>query len=72
MVSIPKAIAEEYLSPPKPKYFDEEIFVDRSWCLLNVMLIKRKGDIARRLGVGFIHELAWEQSRPISIFLKLE
>ena len=72
LMSRSKATAKENLFNPKPKYFDEEIFVDRPWRLLNVMLIEREGDIARRLGVGFIHETAWDQSRPISVFLKLE
>lgn len=62
----------DLLPPPQPKYFDEEKLIKRPWCLLNVMLIERENDIARRLGVGFIHEVAWVEANPTSMFIRLE
>ncbi|KAL9609351.1 MAG: hypothetical protein Q9167_005876 [Letrouitia subvulpina] len=62
----------DLLPPPQPKYYDEETFIKRPWCMLNVMLIEREDDVARRLGLGFIHEVAWLEANPISIFIKLE
>ena len=52
--------------------YDEDTFVKRPWCLLNVMLIERENDIATRLGVGFIHETAWIEANPMSMFVKLQ
>lgn len=43
--------------PPQPKYFQDETFVDRPWCMLNFILIERGNDVARRLGAGFIHDV---------------
>lgn len=71
LMSRSDGIASENI-PQRPEYFDESIYKNRPWCLLNVMLIERVGNIARRLGVGFIHEDAWVNSRPQSIFLKFE
>lgn len=62
----------DLLPSPQPKYYDEETFIKRPWCMLNVMLIEREDDVARRLGVGFIHDVAWLEANPISIFIKLE
>lgn len=72
LMSRSKDIIDLPLSPPRPKYFDEEKFVKRPWCMLNVMLIERENDIARRLGVGFIHEVAWVEANPTSMFIRLE
>jgi len=54
------------------KYFDEEALRDRPWCMLHVMLIERKDDVASRLGVGVVHEDAWVNADPKTMFLKLE
>ncbi|KAL2051854.1 hypothetical protein ABVK25_007769 [Lepraria finkii] len=62
----------DLLPSPQPKYYDEETFIKRPWCMLNVMLIEREDDVARRLGVGFIHDVAWLEANPISMFIKLE
>ena len=57
---------------PEMKYFDEETFVKKPWCILNVMLIERKCDIAQRLGVGLIHDIAWSEAGPRSLFIRLK
>lgn len=54
------------------KYFDEEMFVKKSWCMLNIMWIERECDIAQRLGVGLIHDAAWSEAGPRSVFMRLK
>lgn len=50
---------------------DEDIFVRRSWCMLNVMLIQWSGETAERLGVGVIHEDAWVHANPMPSFVRI-
>ena len=57
---------------PKPKYFDEEAFPEKPWCMLNFMLIEQGCNIAERLGVGFVHDIAGSEASPRSIFIRLE
>ena len=57
---------------PRYPYYDEDTFVKKPWCLLNVMRIELENDVARRLGVGFIHETAWIEANPTSMFIKLK
>jgi len=62
----------QYADPPA--LYDEALFVKRPWCLLNVMMIdilNPEGDIAQRLGVGFIHEDAWIGAHPQPRLMKL-
>ena len=49
---------------PQPAFFDERYFDDRTWCLINVMMIQRKDGCAERIAVGFIHEDAWVAVNP--------
>ena len=62
----------ELRSYPQVEYFDTNVFTKRPWCLLNVMLIERKGNVARRLGIGVVHEDAWLARDPTSVLIKLE
>lgn len=64
--------SKQYHLVPQPKFFDENFLLKRKWCMLNVMLIEREGNIARRLGVGIIHEDAWLVAEPRTMFIKLE
>ena len=52
--------------------FDEGVFPRREWCFINVMLIERDNDQARRLGVGVIHEDAWVKAKPVPMLIKLQ
>ncbi|KAL1613923.1 hypothetical protein SLS56_012216, partial [Neofusicoccum ribis] len=56
----------------EPAYFDRMQFEERDWCLLNVMMVDIRGDVAERLGVGFIHEDSWVEGEPRDCFIKLE
>ncbi|OJD35217.1 het-domain-containing protein [Diplodia corticola] len=56
----------------QPVYFDEARFEVRAFCLLNVMMVERRGDVARRLGVAIVHEDAWVEAQPRPMFVKLE
>lgn len=47
-------------------------FPRRPWCDLNVMLVQRTGDTATREAIGVIHEDAWIEAEPLSMFIKLE
>lgn len=40
--------------------------------MMNVMMIERKGDVASRLGVGIVHEDAWQNCTTAEMFLRLE
>ena len=51
---------------------DEDTFPVDDWCFLNVMLIQRTGEGAQRLGLGWIHEIAWVDANPVSTLLQLE
>ena len=53
-------------------FFDEAIFSNKLWGHVVVMLIERDKDVARRLGVGVIHEDAWIKASPTSMLIKLE
>ncbi|KAF2724452.1 hypothetical protein K431DRAFT_281883 [Polychaeton citri CBS 116435] len=57
--------------PPRIAFYDEDIFTREPWCLLNIMLIERRGDIGARLGVGFIHEDAWAAANPTASLVYL-
>ena len=70
LLSRSKGIREMSQSPPE--VYDEEKFIKRPWCILNVMLIERQDDVARRMGVGFIHDIAWLEANPITMFIRLE
>lgn len=40
--------------------FDINAFdVDKSWCICNVMLIERTGEVSRRVGLGKVHVAAF-------------
>jgi hypothetical protein len=52
--------------------FDEGVFLRRGRCFINVMLIERDNDQARRLSVGVIHEDAWVKAKPIPVLIKLQ
>jgi hypothetical protein len=52
--------------------FDLDIFSDREWCFLNVMLIERDDDRVRRIAIGVIQEDAWVEAMPVAMLLKLE
>ena len=54
------------------EYYDVDVFRDREWCLVNVMLIQRDEDRARRVGIGVIHEDAWIEAHPSPMLIKLE
>lgn len=56
---------------PQLKFFDEDVFEKRPWCLINVMMIQREKRGAERLGVGFIHEDAWIAANPKSELITL-
>ncbi|KAB2571506.1 hypothetical protein DBV05_g9853 [Lasiodiplodia theobromae] len=56
----------------QPAYFDRARFEERSYCLLNVMMIERRGNVAQRLGVALVHEDAWAEAGPRPAFVKLE
>lgn len=57
----------------QPAYFDRACFEERSYCLLNVMMIERRADnVAQRLGVALVHEDAWVEAGPRPEFVKLE
>ena len=58
---------DEYL-----EYYDVDFFNFREWCFLNVMLIQRDEDRARRVGIGVIHEDAWVEAHPAPMLIKLE
>ena len=58
---------DEYLD-----YYDVDVFSFREWCFLNVMLIQRDEDRARRVGIGVIHEDAWIEANPSPMLIKLE
>jgi hypothetical protein len=45
--------------------FDEEVFADGPWKVLNVILIKWVGDHAERVAVARIHEDAWLKLSPV-------
>lgn len=47
--------------------FDDEVFAQGEWCLLNVMLIRwnEKRGLAERVAVGRIHEEAWNALGPV-------
>jgi hypothetical protein len=53
-------------------FFDAAVFSEREWCYINVMLIHRIGDTARRVGIGVIHEDAWVEAKPTPSLIKLE
>lgn len=53
-------------------YFDENVYIDREWCQLNIMLIEKEGEVAQRFGVGIIQEDAWLGAKPRTIFIKIE
>jgi hypothetical protein len=57
---------------PYLKFFDEKFYAKRGWCYINVMLIKRSGDVVSRLGVGVIHEDAWIAANPKPKMIKLD
>ncbi|KAF2111244.1 heterokaryon incompatibility protein-domain-containing protein [Lophiotrema nucula] len=44
----------------------------RTWSILNVMMIDRDGDVAKRLGTGVVHEDGWFEGETENMFLKLE
>ena len=54
------------------EYYDVDSFKYREWCFLNVMLIQRDEDRARRVGIGVIHEDAWIEAHPSPMLIKLE
>jgi hypothetical protein len=60
------------ISYPQVEFYDRHIFARRPWCLLNVMMIEREGDVAKRLGVGVIHKDAWVAANLNSTLIKLE
>lgn len=37
---------------------------DESPWLLNIMLVERRGNIAKRVGIGFLYPECWEQANP--------
>lgn len=45
--------------------FDEDVFGEGEWTMLNVMLIKWVGEHAERVAVGRIHEDAWAAGEPV-------
>ena len=45
--------------------FDEGVFAEGEWCVVNVMLIKWVGKHAERVAVGRIHEDAWAALGPV-------
>jgi hypothetical protein len=45
--------------------FDDEVFEDGPWKMLNVMLIKWVGDHAERVAIARIHEDAWLAKSPV-------
>ena len=51
---------------------DETVFPTGEWCFFNVMLIQRDGDVARRLGVGVVHEISWNSAAPEPELIRLE
>ncbi|KAF2746013.1 HET-domain-containing protein [Sporormia fimetaria CBS 119925] len=54
------------------KYYDVEVYPDRDWCTLNVMMIsKLESGLVVRVGVGIIHEDAWVAAKPEGVFLKI-
>jgi len=57
-----RAKAVDYI----PK-LDESIFPNTEWSYVNVMLIKRVGNVIERLGIGAIHENAWVAAIPTTI-----
>ena len=63
--------AYEKLIQIRPEFFDERIFENRPWCLINVMMIQRKDGCAERIAVGFIHEDAWVEANPKSELITL-
>lgn len=50
---------------------DESLFPKTHWSYINVMLIKRQGNTAERLGVGAVHENAWVVASPTTTALYL-
>lgn len=44
--------------------FDDEVFEEGPWKMLNVMLIKWVGDCAERVAIARIHEDAWAAQSP--------
>lgn len=46
--------------------FDEEVYENREWCMLNVMLIRwdEERGFAERVAVGRMHEDAWAKLGP--------
>jgi hypothetical protein len=58
----------------KSQYFDENAYVTRDWCTLNVMLVvKARSDqeIFHRVGVGILHEDAWVGAQPRGAMIRL-
>lgn len=54
-------------------FYDKDVFEERDWCILNVMLIERtQTNRACRLGVGVIHEDAWIKASPTPMMVYLE
>jgi hypothetical protein len=45
--------------------FDEKVYKEGDWCMLNVMLIRWNGEFAERLAVARIHEDAWKARGPV-------
>jgi hypothetical protein len=41
--------------------FDHKTFRRKPWCLLNIMLVERKGSDAERVSIGKIHIDAWNK-----------
>ncbi|KAH6208230.1 hypothetical protein HBI15_160500 [Parastagonospora nodorum] len=45
--------------------FDEGVFADGEWSMVNVMLVKWVGEHAERVAVGRIHEDTWAAGGPV-------
>jgi hypothetical protein len=54
-------------------YFDIHTYhSDMPWCLYNVMMIERVGEVVDRLAIGRVHVQAVAQSNPVMDIIDLE
>lgn len=70
---VSRSVSTRLASDRDTELFDTHTFEERSWCLLNVMMIDhRANDVIRRVTVGVIHEDAWALAQSKPALFKLE